>query len=93
MSTAAAHPGRWRSQAGAAHHQGMTTVTAQRTKRPPYVLTAHDRCDRCSARAYVAAHLEAGDLTFCAHHFAKYEAALAATGCMFTDERERLNEL
>ncbi len=32
-------------------------------------LTAADRCDRCSARAYVRARLHAGgELFFCAHH-------------------------
>ena len=32
-------------------------------------LTAADRCDRCSAQAYVRATLHAGgELLFCAHH-------------------------
>lgn len=31
-------------------------------------LTAHDRCDRCSARAMVRATFLTGELYFCGHH-------------------------
>ena len=42
----------------------MSTMT---TATP--VLTAADRCDRCSAQAYVKReHVTAGELLFCAHH-------------------------
>jgi hypothetical protein len=32
-------------------------------------LTALDRCDRCSARAYVLVEGDAGELLFCSHHY------------------------
>lgn len=40
----------------------MTTTTAER------VLTAEDRCDRCSAAAKVVATFLTGELLFCGHH-------------------------
>ena len=39
-------------------------------------LTALDRCDRCGAQAYVVTTHEAGELMFCAHHFAEHEKFL-----------------
>lgn len=41
------------------------------TKEKPKVLTALDRCDRCSARAYVLVQGNTGDLLFCSHHYNK----------------------
>lgn len=61
-----------------------------------WVLTAHDRCDKCSAQAYVRVTGVSGDLQFCSHHYdeimntpAGYEKMMAF---MYTviDERERL---
>ena len=40
----------------------MTVVKADR------VLTAQDRCDRCSAAAKVVATFLQGELMFCGHH-------------------------
>ena len=34
-----------------------------------YYLTTVDRCDRCSAQAYVRATGVNGELYFCGHHF------------------------
>lgn len=49
----------------------MNTTLAERS------LTAHDRCDRCGAQAYVMFTLNSGgDLLFCAHHARANEAAL-----------------
>ena len=51
-----------------------TTLTAP-------ALSATDRCDRCSAQAYVRVVLPGGaDLLFCGHHWSRNEAALAARG-------------
>ena len=36
-----------------------------------WVLTANDRCDRCSAQAYVKVTGVSGDLLFCGHHYNK----------------------
>lgn len=43
----------------------------------PRKLTAHDRCDRCSAQAYIHVELMSGlDLVFCGHHYAEHAEAL-----------------
>jgi len=39
------------------------------TKEKLRGLTALDRCDRCSARAYVLVEGNAGELLFCSHHY------------------------
>lgn len=44
-------------------------------------LTAHDRCDRCVARAtHVATKFGLTDLLFCGHHIHKHEDALLNQG-------------
>jgi hypothetical protein len=55
-------------------------------------LTAHDRCDRCGAQAYVKVRLEAGgELMFCAHHARAHGDALKGIASEFIDETERLH--
>lgn len=63
-----------------------------------WTLTANDRCDSCSAQAYVKVKGSTGELYFCGHHYEKimnnpqaYEKMMAF---MFEviDERERLIE-
>jgi hypothetical protein len=55
-------------------------------------LTAADRCDRCSAQAYVRATLHAGgELLFCAHHGREHIPALAGLADIH-DESDRLME-
>jgi len=55
-------------------------------------LTATDRCDRCSAQAYVRATLHAGgELFFCAHHGREHTPALVGLAEIH-DESERLME-
>lgn len=39
-------------------------------------LTAHDRCDRCGAQAYVRFAKDEQDFLFCGHHARKHERAL-----------------
>jgi hypothetical protein len=41
------------------------------TKEKPQVLTSLDRCDQCSARAYVLVKGTTGELMFCSHHYNK----------------------
>lgn len=41
------------------------------TKEKTNTLTALDRCDRCSARAYVLVQGITGELLFCSHHYNK----------------------
>ena len=40
------------------------------------VITPHDHCDCCVAKAYFLVSLSTGDLYFCGHHFSKYEDKL-----------------
>lgn len=40
------------------------------------VLTAEDRCDRCSAAAKVVATLLSGELLFCGHHAREFKQSL-----------------
>jgi len=60
------------------------------------VLTAADRCDRCSARAYVLVSVfvpDSGDheLLFCAHDYRQHEDKLANTGARVQlDQRRQL---
>ncbi|GAB2544650.1 hypothetical protein GCM10027268_18390 [Brachybacterium huguangmaarense] len=55
-------------------------------------LTAHDRCDRCGAQAYVKVVLSAGgELLFCAHHARAHEDALRPLAAEVIDETDRLN--
>jgi hypothetical protein len=57
-----------------------------------YYLTTADRCDRCSAQAYVKATGVSGELYFCGHHFAGMEESLSKWAFEIVDERERLLE-
>ncbi|MDI2098019.1 DUF7455 domain-containing protein [Ruicaihuangia caeni] len=53
-------------------------------------LTALDRCDSCGAQAYVRVTLESGELSFCAHHAAKFEQKLRPVALEWHDETDRL---
>ena len=56
-------------------------------------LTASDRCDRCSAQAYVRVILASGaELLFCAHHAREHESRLREVAATIQDETERLDE-
>lgn len=63
-----------------------------------WVLTAHDRCDSCSAQAYVRVKGITGELLFCSHHYDKImnnpESYKKMMSFMLEvlDERERLIE-
>lgn len=57
------------------------------------VLSATDRCDRCSAQAYVKVVLSGGsDLLFCGHHWSQHEAALRPQAEAVVDETHRLTQ-
>jgi hypothetical protein len=58
-----------------------------------YYLTAVDRCDRCSAQAYVRATGVSGELYFCGHHFAGMEENVSKWAFEIIDERDRLNKV
>ena len=63
-------------------------VAAERTS--PWILDAHDRCDRCGSQAYVAVTLREGDLFFCGHHFHQFEQRLSPVALSVIDERAQL---
>jgi Zn ribbon nucleic-acid-binding protein len=62
------------------------TQTLARTK-----FTAHDRCDRCSAQAYVRVVLPSGDLLFCGHHWSRHEEVLRPKAVEVYDETHLLS--
>lgn len=63
-----------------------------------WLLNANDRCDQCSAQAYVMVKGSTGDLMFCGHHYEKIMNNPDAYTKMMSfmleivDERERLIE-
>ena len=56
------------------------------------VINIADRCDRCSAQAFVLAKLVAGELYFCGHHFVKHEEEIRNSAFEIIDERNFINE-
>lgn len=65
----------------------MTTTLA-----PSTALDATDRCDRCSAQAYVRVVLTAGgELLFCGHHWNTHSESLRERAASVTDETHRLS--
>lgn len=71
----------------------MTTLeqdraeTALATDRP---ITGLDRCDSCSAQAYVRVVVHGSELLFCGHHAKKHEAKLRPMAEVWHDETSRL---
>jgi hypothetical protein len=63
-----------------------------------WLLTANDRCDTCSAQAYVRIKGSTGELYFCGHHYEKIMnnpdayTKMMAFMLEVLDERERLDE-
>jgi hypothetical protein len=63
-----------------------------------YILSASDRCDRCSAEALVLVKGVTGELMFCGHHYNKIvEDTLAHQNLInfsyeIIDEREKIKE-
>ncbi len=63
-----------------------------------WILTANDRCDTCSAQAYIRIKGSTGELYFCGHHYEKIMNNPDAYTKMMSfmleilDERERLVE-
>lgn len=72
--------------------------SAQNIEQKEWTLNANDRCDRCSAQAYVKVKGSTGDLLFCSHHYDKImnnpDSYTKMMGFMLEviDERERLIE-
>lgn len=66
----------------------MTTTTAE---YQPIDITK-ERCDRCTARAFVRAHSERFELFFCGHHAQQHFEALTDKGFYIQDETYRQEE-
>lgn len=61
------------------------------TSVTPTPLTAHDRCDRCGAQAYIRATMPSGvALLFCGHHGNAHRASLVGAGAELHDETDTL---
>lgn len=55
-------------------------------------LTALDRCDKCSAQAFVRVRMKSGALDFCGHHYVEMELQLTAQGAAIeVDSRSLIN--
>ena len=60
---------------------------------PTAPLTAADRCDRCSAQAYIRVIMpNGGELLFCAHHGREYDEALRNVAAEIQDETDKLTQ-
>ena len=77
----------------------MFSMLKSREKEKVWLLDATDRCDRCSAQAYVRVIGKSGSgLLFCGHHYNKaMDNAIGYDNMMkfaleIVDERERLIE-
>lgn len=55
-------------------------------------LRASDRCDKCPAQAFVRVAFSTGELLFCGHHYARNEAAIAASAKRVDDFRDQINQ-
>jgi hypothetical protein len=54
-------------------------------------LSKADRCDRCTAQAFVVARQGSMMLLFCGHHYARNEVALDEQGFTIDDFRHLIN--
>ncbi len=52
-----------------------------------------DRCDRCTAQAYVLVSFATGTLLFCGHHFDEYSPSFPAGFNIEEDERKALTSV
>ena len=70
----------------------MSTATVKVDLEVPAPLNLSHRCDRCGAQAFVRVTLNAGELLFCGHHYAKHEPTIGPLALKVQDERDRINE-
>lgn len=76
----------------------MFSMLKPKQEEQVWLLDATDRCDKCSAQAYVKVIGKSGDLLFCGHHYNSImDNAVGYDKMMkfaieILDERERLIE-
>lgn len=63
--------------------------TPQVTLEP---LKVADRCDYCSAQAFVSAEFMNGILMFCGHDYVKHEAKIREAALQIRDDRDKINQ-
>lgn len=74
------------------------SMIEEEQQQKEWVLTTFDRCDSCSAQAYVRIKGSTGSLDFCGHHYEKIMnnpdayTKMMAFMLEVVDERERLVE-
>ena len=66
----------------------MTDTTIE--EQPAPTITGKDRCDLCSAQAYVHVTFEVGDLMFCNHHYKKGKEKIDSLAVEIVDESWQL---
>lgn len=54
-------------------------------------LKVSDRCDSCSAQAFVIAEFSNGELLFCGHHYNKFAEKINKTAVNVIDNRSLIN--
>jgi len=69
----------------------MTTATLQTPTVTPVELNLSDRCDRCSAQAFVRAVFPSGELLFCGHHYTRWQETIETDALSVSDERHKIN--
>jgi len=57
------------------------------------ILKMTDRCDQCSAQAYVQVMFDTGELLFCGHHWTEHELIAKGRASRIIDERHRLSPI
>jgi hypothetical protein len=68
----------------------MSAATLKTCNGQP--LTAHDRCDRCGAQAYLRIEFAGGgELLFCAHHSRQHEQRVRSIAVSVHDETSKLD--
>lgn len=67
-----------------------TEIIDESAEQEEFELTANDRCDICSAQAYVRVEMAIGDLMFCAHHANEKRAELEPLAVSWHDESAKL---
>lgn len=68
----------------------MTDTSTQ--EQPTATITTKDRCDLCSAQAYVHVYFEVGDLMFCNHHYHKGKDKIDSIAVEVVDESWQLSD-
>lgn len=54
-------------------------------------LKVSDRCDSCSAQAFVIAEFISGELLFCGHHYNKFSEKISKSALNVIDKRSLIN--